>query len=93
MGVTAERIWQEYACEQSSIVFDRIGTQLLILGQRFECPGCRRMHTAGIDGPVDTVVLHPDGELEIRLLPASAAERDRWLGEVAAWNRGPDRDH
>jgi len=87
VAATAERIWQEYTCEATNIDFDRVGAELLVDGQRFECPGCQRMHTAGIDGPVDTVVLHPDGVLEYRLLPADALERRTWLAEVARWDR------
>ena len=89
VGDTTERIWQEYTCEASGIDFDRVSAQLLLLGQRFECPGCRRMHTAGIDGPFETLLLHLDGELEYRPLPANAQQRQHWLDETADWNKRP----
>jgi len=83
---TTERIWQEYLCHESAIVFDRVNDDLLIWGQRFECLGCRRWHTAGIDGPTQTFFARPDGGLENRLLPVDAAERRAWLAETASWN-------
>ena len=89
VAATAERIWQEYTCEDSGIDFDRVGAQLLFRGQRFECPGCWRMHTAGIDGPLETILLRPDGELEYRRLPVNAQQRQHWLDETADWNKRP----
>ena len=82
----ADRIWQEFVCQESAIVFERVDADLLIKGQRFECLGCRRWHTAGIDGPAHTFVARPDGELEYRRLPVDAAERRAWLAEAASWN-------
>ena len=84
--VKTERIWQEYLCQESAILFDRVDEDLLLRGQRFECLGCRRWHTAGIDGPTQTLVARPDGDLEYRPLPADAAERRAWLAEAASWN-------
>ena len=83
---TTERIWQEYLCHESAILFDRVDEDLLLRGQRFECLGCRRWHTAGIDGPTQTLVARPDGDLEYRPLPADAVERRAWLAEAASWN-------
>ena len=94
--VTTERIWQEYLCHESAILFDRVDEELLLRGQRFECLGCRRWHTAGIDGPTRALLdeirrrsgelARPDGELEYRPLPADAAERRAWLEEAVSWN-------
>jgi hypothetical protein len=83
--IETDRIWQEYECHASGISFDRVDDELLTLGQRFECPGCRRWHVAGIDGPKHTFLARPDGELEHRTLPMDAAQRRAWRLEAASW--------
>ena len=83
------RVWQEYFCHLSGIEFDRVNDDLLTRGQRFECPGCLGWHMAGVDGPSQTYVARPDGELESRSLPADALERRAWLVEAASWNEDP----
>jgi hypothetical protein len=80
-----DRIWQEYLCRASGILFDRVDDDLLTMGQRFECPGCRRWHVAGIDGPMQTFFARPDGELECRSLPMDAAQRRSWRVEATSW--------
>ena len=83
--VKNDRIWQEYLCQLSGILFDRVDDELLTQGQRFECPGCRHWHVAGVDGPMQTFFARPDGELECRALPTDAVQRRSWLIEAALW--------
>jgi hypothetical protein len=78
-------IWQEYDCPQCGIDFDIAGEQILAVGERFYCSGCGEHHTAGEDGPKETMVrLVPDGELTFRDLPKDAPEKAAWQKEVEA---------
>ncbi len=77
-------IWQEYDCPISQIDYDLDGQQVCIVGERFYCPLCGSYHTAGEDGPNETVLwLAEDGSMIFRELPKDAEEKAAWLAEVA----------
>lgn len=78
-------IWQQYDCPKSGIDFDIFDGEILAAGERCYCSGCGGYHTAGKDGPNETIVrLAADGEMIFRDLPKDAAEKAAWLEEVAA---------
>lgn len=68
-------VWQDYDCP-SGMDFDLFGDELVYLGQEIDCPGCGRVHLAGVDVNVNTYLdtrwgrHHPE-------LPANADELDR----------------
>jgi hypothetical protein len=78
-------IWQEYDCPKCGIDFDLADREILAVGEKCYCSGCGVYHTAGEDGPKETMVrLVADSELIFRGIPKDANEKDAWLAEVEA---------
>lgn len=78
-------IWQEIDCliAQSDIDLDE--SQICAVGERCYCSLCGGYHTAGLDGPDETVLcLVPDGPMIFRGLPKDAEEKAAWIAEVVA---------
>ena len=78
-------IWQEYDCPESGIDFDLDEADIVAVGEKFYCSGCRKHHTATRDFPANTYVrLSHGGELEFRGVPKDVDEKDAWRAEVTA---------
>jgi hypothetical protein len=76
-------IWQEYDCPSSQSDYDLADAEICAVGERFFCPLCSGHHTAGLDGPDQTVLrLVPDGPMIFRGLPKDAEEKASWIAEV-----------
>jgi hypothetical protein len=78
-------IWQEYDCPISQNDYDLGGSEICVVGERFYCPMCSGHHTAGKDGPDETVLLLSEaGPMIFRELPKDVEEKALWIAEVAA---------
>lgn len=75
----ARQIWQDYDCPACGIDFDLFNEEILTPGEQCPCSGCGGYHTAGKDGPSETMLSDP---FEIRELPRDATEKAAWILEA-----------
>ena len=77
-------MWQEYDCPACGMDFELDACDILAVGESCYCSGCGGHHTAGQDGPTETMLrLYVNGELSYRGLPRDAAEKAAWLAEIS----------
>lgn len=74
-------IWQRSECPVTSVAQSFHDDAIKVFNERYQCDGCGTHHYAGLGHATIYTYLIGPGRVELRPLPATAADRARMLSE------------